>query len=241
MLKTPITKALEEMQKNIIAACHKAHRSPDEVQVLLASKTVDPQNLKVALDLGYNLLGENKVQELKQKADHPLLSTAKWHFIGHLQTNKIKDVIPFVKMIHSVDRMSLAKALNTKLEKLDMNMDVLVQVNTSNEDSKFGLSENEVLPFLESIATLPHLKVKGLMTLALFSDKPELVRPCFKKLKTIFEKAKAEAIPNIEMQDLSMGMSNDYTVAIEEGATIIRLGTAIFGQRPTPDSIYWKQ
>lgn len=234
-----IQKALTRIKDKVNKACIRSQRCADDVKILLATKTVSPRRIKIAMDQGYSLLGENKAQELKSKTSDPLLEKAEWHFIGHLQTNKIKDVLPSVAMIHSVDRISLAKDLNKRLQAEGRALDILVQVNTSKETSKFGLAPEEVRSFIKMIAPFETLKIKGLMTLALFSDQEELVRPCFKKLKNLFDELKSEAMPGTEMKELSMGMSADFEWAIEEGATIVRIGSKVFGQRPTKDSEYW--
>ena len=164
------------------------------------------------------------------------------HFIGHLQSNKIKEVIRYgVSCIHSVDRLDLAQKLNERLELEKRSMDILIQINTSAEQSKFGLRPEEVLPFVQKVAMLPALRVKGFMTIGIFNEEPEITRPCFQLLKSIADSIERKAIPNVETRVLSMGMSRDLEVAIEEGATILRVGTALFGKRIYPDSYYWNE
>jgi pyridoxal phosphate enzyme, yggS family len=164
------------------------------------------------------------------------------HFIGHLQTNKIKDILKCeVDCVQSVDRYDLAEKLNQKLALQGKSIDVLIQVNTSGEESKFGIAPSQAIDLVKQVAQLPFLKIKGLMTIGLFSSEEEKVRKCFKILKKIQQQVIDLQIPNVEMKELSMGMSGDLEAAIEEGATIIRVGTAIFGQRIYPDSYYWDE
>ena len=228
--------------KRIENACRKCNRNPDEVKLLLATKTVPAEKIKVAFRAGQTLMGENKVQELKEKfeelKDIPHLK----HFIGHLQTNKIKDILKYgVTCIPSLDRLDAAKKLQQRLEFEQKNIEIFIQVNTSYEDSKFGVEPENAVAFTKQIAAFDRLKIKGLMTIGLFSAETEKVRKCFKLLKEIQQKIIAENIPNVEMTELSMGMSSDLEVAIEAGATIVRVGTAIFGQRIYPDSYYWNE
>lgn len=233
---------LSIIQQRITNACAKAMRNPDEIRLLLATKTVSAEKIKVAIESGYNLIGENKVQEVKEKYEALKDINHQTHFIGHLQTNKIKDVLKFgVDCIQSLDRLDLAEKLHQRLLFENKTMDVLVQVNTSGEESKFGLAPQDVLTFIKKISQFHTLKIKGLMTIALFSADAETVRPCFKLLKKLSEEIERENIPGVEMKELSMGMSGDLETAIEEGATIIRVGTAIFGPRIYPDSYYWNE
>lgn len=233
---------LSVIQNRIAMACKKSERDAASVQLLLATKTVDPQYIVAAINAGYTLIGENKVQEIKDKYESLKSSNHQTHFIGHLQTNKIKDIIKYkVQCIQSLDRIDLATKLHERLLVENRTIDVLIQVNTSNEETKFGVPPDKVVHFVRKISAYPTLKIKGLMTIALFSAVAEQVRPCFKLLKTLSEQIKRENIPNVVMQDLSMGMSGDLETAIEEGATIIRVGTAIFGKRIYPDSYYWNE
>lgn len=233
---------LQQIQQRINAACEKSGRDSNSVQLLLATKTVTPDRIKTALKLGYTLIAENKIQELKEKFDALQDSPHTSHFIGHLQTNKIKEILKYkVSCVQSVDRLDLAQKLQNKLELEDKNIDILVQVNTSNEESKFGISPEKALDLVREIAKLNRIRIKGLMTIGLFSDDESQVRPCFQLLKSIQEKIIQEKIPGVEMTELSMGMSGDLEIAIEEGATIIRVGTAIFGERIYPDSYYWNE
>lgn len=232
---------LKTIRKRIQAACKKAKRSENEVRLLLATKTVDSNRIKFALEQGENLVGENKVQELKQKCNAIKMLNPEVHFIGHLQSNKIKEVIKWATCIQSIDRLTLAEKLHKRLLFEKKSMDVFIQVNTSYEESKFGVSPEKAIELIQQVAALDTLKIKGLMTIGLFSAEPEKVRKCFRLLKKIQQEAIELQIPNVEMKELSMGMSGDLEIAIEEGATIIRVGTAIFGKRIYPDSYYWNE
>lgn len=231
----------DRIQKEIAEICYKTGRSAESVKLMLVSKTVPPERIMHAVNFGHRLFGENKVQELAEKVEYFKDTEAKFHFIGHLQTNKIKKCIECTNMIHSVDRISLAKELHKQLSKVDKTMDVLLQVNTSNEESKFGVAPGQLLDLVKEVSKFSTLKIKGLMTLAKFSSKEEEVRPCFVLLRKLAEDVKAAAIDGVSMDELSMGMSSDYKIAIEEGATMVRIGTAVFGARNLPDSYYWPE
>ncbi len=239
---TGIIGNIAQINKRIEAACKKAGREPDEVKLLLATKTVPAERIKIALRTGQNLIAENKVQELKEK--HNALKDVPHtnHFIGHLQTNKIKDVLKCdVSCIQSLDRLDLAEKLHRRLKYEQKKIEVLIQVNTSAEESKFGVSPEHTIELVKQVAQFETLQIKGLMTIGLFSAETEKVRQCFRLLKNLQQETMRQNIPNTEMKELSMGMSGDLETAIEEGATIIRVGTAIFGQRMYPDSYYWNE
>lgn len=241
-MNTPTLINLAQIQNRIKEACIKAERNPDEVKLLLATKTVPSEKIKEVLATGENLIAENKVQELKEKfqdlADTPHTN----HFIGHLQSNKIKEILKYnVTCIQSLDRLSLAKKLQQRLDFENKTIEVLIQINTSDEESKFGIHPNEAISLIEEVAQLDRIHIKGLMTIGLFSDDHEKVRKCFQKLKNIQQQVKALNIPNVVMKELSMGMSGDLEIAIAEGATIVRVGTAIFGKRKYPDTYYWNE
>lgn len=241
-MENTILENLKVIEQRIVRACQHANRSRDEVKLLLATKTVDAQRVKRAIAQGYSLIGENKVQELRDKYEEIGVDSCTRHFIGHLQTNKIKDVLKYgVSCIESIDRISVVEKLQQLLERDDRMMEVLIQVNTSNEESKFGVAPEEAIAFIKKVATYDRIHIKGLMTIGLFSAEEHLVRPCFKLLRRIQQEAIELGLPNVEMNQLSMGMSHDLEIAVEEGATIIRVGTAIFGQRIYPDSYYWKE
>lgn len=232
---------LSILHQRISNACIKTNRDVDSVKLLLATKTVPANRIALALECGETLLGENKVQELKEKDEILSSYNCERHYIGHLQTNKIKDVLKYVTCIESVDRLDLAEKLDQRLRFEGKSIEIFVQVNTSYEESKFGLDPANVIPFIKEISKYETLKIKGLMTIGLFSAEESKVRKCFKLLKNIQQQIISENIPNVEMYHLSMGMSGDLEVAIEEGATIIRVGTAIFGERVYPDSYYWNE
>lgn len=227
-----IVQNIAEIKQRMEKACHQCGRNPNGVKLLLATKTIDPDMIKIALKTGETLIGENKVQELRDKFEALQGISHTKHLIGHLQTNKIKDVLKAeVQCIQSLDRWDLAEKLQQRLEYEDKTIDVLIQVNTSYEESKFGLEPNEVLDFVKKVALLNRLNIKGLMTIGLFSNDTEEVRKCFQLLKKIQQDIIAENIPNVEITELSMGMSGDLEIAIAEGSTMIRVGTAIFGKR----------
>ena len=241
-MKDNILNNLNVILDRIEKACLKSNRNRNEVKLLLATKTVSPEKIKVALQANQTLIAENKVQELKEKFDDLKDIPHTNHFIGHLQTNKIKDVLKYdVSCIQSVDRLDLAEKLQQRLTLENKTIEVLIQVNTSNEESKFGIQPENTIELVRQIAQLDRLKIKGLMTIGLFSSETEKVRKCFQILKSIQQEIIKQNIPNVEMNDLSMGMSGDLETAIEEGATIVRVGTAIFGQRMYPDSYYWNE
>lgn len=233
---------LQQILKRIETSCKQAGRDPNEVKLLLATKTVPADRIKIALNAGQTLIGENKVQELKEKFEALKETPHTKHFIGHLQSNKIKDILKCnVACIQSLDRFDLAEKLHQRLQSEGKTIEVLIQVNTSNEESKFGVNPENAIDLVKVVAQLETLRIKGLMTIGLFSEETEKVRTCFKLLKNIQQQVIELEIPNVEMKELSMGMSGDLETAIEEGATIIRVGTAIFGQRNYPDSYYWNE
>lgn len=233
---------LNVILKRIENACINAGRNPKEVKLLMATKTVSTDRIKIALQTGQTLIAENKVQEVKEKYEDLKNIPHTSHFIGHLQTNKIKDILKYgVQCVQSVDRLDLAEKLHQKLLAEGREMDILIQVNTSNEESKFGVSPKNTLDLVKEISTLSTLKIKGLMTIGLFSSDEERVRTCFQLLKSLQQKITNLNLPNVEMKELSMGMSGDLEIAIQEGATIVRVGTAIFGKRIYPDSYYWNE
>ena len=218
------------VQKNIEEACNNADRSAEEVTLIAVSKTKPVEMLREAYDAGARVFGENKVQEIADKYDQ-MPSDVKWHMIGHLQRNKVKYIIDKVAMIHSVDSLRLAETIEKEAAKKDICMPILIEVNVAEEESKFGLKVEEVLPLIEEISSYSHIQVKGLMTIAPFVANPEENRDVFRKLKKLSVDIAAKNINNINMSVLSMGMTNDYQVAVEEGSTMVRVGTGIFGER----------
>jgi pyridoxal phosphate enzyme (YggS family) len=222
---------LATIQARIRQACKTAGRSPNTVRLVAVSKLHPAALIAEAAAAGQQLFGENYVQELTDKA-HQLSLPLEWHMIGHLQGNKVKFLPGIVSMIHTVDRFSLAQEIDRQWrEKQGSPCDILVQVNVSGEVTKSGTTSDEALALIQAIAKLPHVKVRGLMTMPPFFDDPDAARPYFRELRLLADQIRAEAIPGVEMTELSMGMSGDFEVAIEEGATLVRVGTAIFGER----------
>lgn len=221
---------LEEVEQKIQAACDRSGRKRSEVTLIAVSKTKPLEMLQEAYDLGVRVFGENKVQELEQKYDQ-LPKDIQWHMIGHLQTNKVKYIVDKAELIHSVDSIKLAEAIEKEAEKKNCVAGVLVEVNVAEEESKFGLKMEEVIPFIEKISRFPHIKVRGLMTIAPFVENPEDNRSIFANLQKLSVDIANKNIDNTNVSILSMGMTNDYEVAIEEGATMVRVGTGIFGAR----------
>ncbi|GEP90515.1 hypothetical protein SAMN05660909_03001 [Chitinophaga terrae (ex Kim and Jung 2007)] len=237
-----ILKNLEIIRRRITSACTQSGRDPDSVKLLLATKTVSPDRIKIALQAGQTLIAENKVQELKEKYEALKDVPHTNHFIGHLQTNKIKDILKYeVSCVQSLDRLELAEKLHQRLLLENKAMDVFIQVNTSNEESKFGVAPGQAMELVKRVSELSSLRIKGLMTIGLLSNQSDKVRDCFKLLKALQQQVIAANIPYVAMEELSMGMSGDMEIAIEEGATIVRVGTAVFGQRIYPDSYYWNE
>ncbi|RFA32025.1 YggS family pyridoxal phosphate enzyme [Virgibacillus dokdonensis] len=232
---------LKFVREKINATCQAAGRDPNNVKLLLATKTVSEYKIKQALEAGETLIGENKVQELQEKYSLLQNETVKWHFIGHLQTNKVKQVLKFVTCIHSVDRLKLGRVLHRELTKENRKLDILVQVNTSYEESKFGVAPEDTLNLIKQLAELDTLNIKGLMTIGKLTTDDKETRECFRLLKSIQQQVIEQNDPRVEMDILSMGMSGDFSIAIEEGATLVRVGTAIFGEREYPDSYYWNE
>lgn len=233
---------LRSVRDQMELACQHSGRKKDEVKLLLATKTVQLEKLRIAIQAGEVLFGENKAQELREK--FPLMqqyNQVEWHFIGHLQTNKVKDVVKYVTLIHSVDRLKLGKALHQQLLKEHKTLDILVQVNTSFEESKFGVLPESALELVQQLSHFETLNVKGLMTIGKLNATNDETRHCFRLLKQIQSQIIEKELPRVPMDILSMGMSGDFKVAIEEGATIIRVGTSVFGKRYLPDEYYWDE
>jgi len=225
-----IKKNIEIIKEKVERAAIKSGRKTQEITLVAVSKTVEPQKIIKALDEGITELGENRVQELTEKYDI-INKDCNWHLIGHLQTNKVKYIIEKVKMIHSVDRYKLAVEINDRAKKIGKIIDVLVQVNISGEQTKFGVCQKDAKQLIIQLAGLENIRVKGLMTMAPFAQKPENIRGVFSGLRKLSIDIEKENINNIGMEYLSMGMSNDYEIAIEEGSNMVRIGTALFGNR----------
>lgn len=222
---------LEEVEEKIAKACERAGRAREEVTLIAVSKTKPVEMLQEIYDEGIRDFGENKVQELTEKYE-VMPKDMKWHMIGHLQRNKVKYIVDKVTLIHSVDSLRLAETISKEAEKKGVTVPILIEVNIAGEETKFGLSsKEEVISLTEQIAALPNLSVKGLMTVAPPAEDPEENRPFFREIRQLSVDITNKNIDNVSMEILSMGMTNDYTVAIEEGATMIRVGTGIFGAR----------
>ena len=220
----------KEVLSQVNASCDKANRNKEEVTLIAVSKTKPSSDIQKLYDYGVRDFGENKVQELTSKYEE-LPKDIRWHLIGHLQTNKVKYIVDKVYLIHSVDSVKLACEIEKEAAKKDVIVNILVQVNVANEDTKFGLDYDNVIKIVEDIAQLPHIRIKGLMTIAPFVDDGEENRKYFNQLKQLSVDIKAKNIDNVCMDMLSMGMSGDFETAIEEGATYVRVGTSIFGVR----------
>lgn len=242
----PTANTVEEIRRNlgrvrhtIAEAAVQVGRDPATVRLLPVSKTVPEERVRLGIAAGCRLLGENKVQEAKRKSGALADTGVAWSVIGHLQTNKAKDVAAFASEFQALDNLRVAEALDRRLQTAGKSLDVYVQVNTSAEDQKYGLPPEELDPFLRQLPHYSTLRVRGLMTLAVFSADTERVRTCFRLLRTLRDRARHNDADLIGDGELSMGMSGDYEVAIAEGATCVRVGQAIFGARPLPDSYYW--
>ncbi|WP_108869191.1 YggS family pyridoxal phosphate-dependent enzyme [Aquimarina aquimarini] len=240
-MKNPIKENLEILEKRIQTACENSGRDPKEVKILLSTKTVETERIQHAIDAGYTLVGENKVKEAEGKYELLKEQNCTWHMIGHLQTNKVKYVLKYANLIQSIDRIRLVEKLQNRCEYDQRDIDIFIQVNTSYEHSKFGVPPEKALEFIKQVSKYPRLHIKGLMTIGILSSQNDKVRDCFKRLKEIQSKAIALQLPNTSFDELSMGMSNDLEIAIAEGSTMIRVGTAVFGKRPYPDSYYWNE
>jgi pyridoxal phosphate enzyme (YggS family) len=215
------------VMERIETAAQRSKRDPSEIKLVAVSKTVEAARIKEAIEAGVSILGENYVQEAKRKIEE-IGPRVAWHFIGHLQSNKAKYVVYLFDMIHSLDNIPLAEELSRRAEQADRMIKVLIEINLSGEATKFGTDEGEILNLARRILQLSHLSLEGLMTMPPYFDSPEMSRPYYVKLRELKERLVREGIP---MKELSMGMSNDFEIAIEEGATYVRVGTAIFGPR----------
>lgn len=227
---TDVAKNLSIVRKKIKNACIRAGRDPSEVTLIAVSKTKPVSMIRECMENGQTVFGENKAQELSAKLDE-ISEPLDWHFIGHLQRNKVKYVAGNVKLIHSVDSIRLAEAINNEASKKNIVCDILAEVNVANEESKFGLAKEDVYDFVSKTAALKNIKLRGLMTIAPYVEDPEKNRLYFRFLRNLLIDINSKNIDNISMDVLSMGMTGDYEVAIEEGATMVRVGTGIFGSR----------
>lgn len=221
---------LQNVEANITEACEKSGRDRRDVTLIAVSKTKPVETLQEAYDLGVRVFGENKVQELVDKYE-ALPKDIHWHMIGHLQRNKVKYIIDKVDLIHSVDSVRLAETIEKEAAKHGIVANILVEVNVAGEDTKFGLKPEEVDDFIDQIAGFSHIQVKGLMTIAPFVENSESNRAIFRSLRKLSVDISNKNVDNVNVSMLSMGMTNDYQTAIEEGATMVRVGTGIFGER----------
>lgn len=222
---------MDIIKNRIENSCEIANRKKEDVKLIVVTKTVDVDVVKEAINCGATDVGENKPQELARKFDE-IGDKVRWHLIGSLQTNKVKYIIDKVYMIHSIDRLSLCEEIQKRAEKIEKQVNCLIQVNISKEESKHGILEEDAIDFIKDIAkNYPNIRVKGLMTMAPNTEDKELVRSVFRSLKDLSIKIHNENIKGVSMNELSMGMSNDFEIAVQQGATFVRVGTSIFGQR----------
>lgn len=222
---------LERIKKRIADTAIDCGRDPETVRLVAVSKTISADRVAQAIDAGVDILGENYIQEAREKFDALVDRPVQWHFIGHLQSNKAKYAVRMFDLIHTVDSLKLAKALDKAAHKYGKLQDILVQVNISREETKSGIAESDAVELVARVSQLENLRVKGLMTMPPFFDAPQQARPFFRQLALLRDRIVDRTIPGVSMDDLSMGMTGDFEVAIEEGATLVRIGTAIFGAR----------
>lgn len=230
---------LATVKQRIADTCKRIGRDPSSVRLLPVTKTVPAERLRIAFAAGCHEMGENKIQEAREKSEALRDLNIKWSIIGHLQTNKAKYLARFANEFQALDSLKVAEELDKRLQNEGRAIDAYVQVNSSGEASKFGLAPEDVRAFVAQLPSYSSLRIKGLMTLALFSTDHDRVRQCFIRMREIQAMLRQEAPSNLSFDELSMGMSGDYELAIEEGATVVRVGQAIFGKRPLPDSHYW--
>jgi len=228
---TELKTRLENVLNCIKKAANARGRDPETIRLVAVSKTIPTDMVKEAIEAGVKILGENYIQEARKKFDALSSYPVSWHFIGHLQTNKAKYAVRLFDLIHSVDSLKLAHELNKQAKKINKIQEILIQVNISMESTKAGVYEQDALSLIKDISHLENLSVKGLMTMPPFFNEPEKVRPYFSALRKLRDQIKKESIPNIAMDELSMGMTGDFEAAIDEGASLVRIGTAIFGER----------
>ena len=221
---------IQSVQDRIASAAQRVGRDADSIELVAVSKTKPVNLILEAIDAGIADIGENRVQEAKNKHSQ-VNRPAKWHLVGHLQTNKVKQALQIFDLIHSVDSARLLAEIDRRSCQLNLQTDTLIEVNTSREESKYGLQPNEALSFMESALEYTHVRIRGLMTVGKFVSDPEEVRPSFALLRRLKEDIDSQGFPNVQMKYLSMGMTNDFEVAIQEGANMVRIGSAIFGER----------
>jgi len=223
-----VEKNLTELQERIESACSRSIYNQESVELVISTKYVDADIIRILFELGVPCIGENQLQATERKKEGLNDLDLRWHMFGHLQRNKVKKAVRIFDLIHSVESVTLAKEISKESEKLGKNTRVLVEVNVSGEETKYGLSPGETIPFLCEINNLESIKVEGLMTMMPIVDDPETCRPMFKELRELSERIRDENIQNVEMNILSMGMTQDFEVAIEEGANLVRIGSAVF-------------
>ena len=223
-----VEKNLTELQERIESACSRSIYNQESVELVISTKYVDADIIRILSELGVPCIGENQLQATERKKEGLNDLDLRWHMFGHLQRNKVKKAVRIFDLIHSVESVTLAKEISKESEKLGKNTRVLVEVNVSGEETKYGLSPEETIPFLCEINNLESIKVEGLMTMMPIVDDPETCRPMFKELRELSERIRDENIQNVEMNILSMGMTQDFEVAIEEGANLVRIGSAVF-------------
>ncbi|MXO64579.1 YggS family pyridoxal phosphate-dependent enzyme [Altericroceibacterium endophyticum] len=238
-MSVEIAENLARVRSRIEAACVRAGRDPGSVRLLPVTKTLPPERVREAYAAGLDCFGENKVQEARGKSEALADLPVRWSVIGHLQTNKVKYLTRFAKEFQALDSLRVAEALDRRLQAAGQSLDVFVQVNTSREESKFGLPPEEVIAFAKALPAFTALRVRGLMTLAIFSEDDIRVRQCFRDLRAIQQRLLQDGDAAQDWHGLSMGMSGDYEIAVEESATVVRVGQAIFGPRPFPNAYYW--
>ena len=221
---------IDVVVSNIKNACERSGRKFEEVTLIGVTKTIDEDIINKSIEFGIKNIGENKVQEITRKYDK-IDKSVNWHLIGHLQTNKVKYIIDKVSLIHSVDSYKLAEEISKRAVKAEIEMNILIQINVAEEDSKFGINKDNIDEMVENISKLPNIKIQGLMNIAPYYEDNEFVRKYFREMKEIFDRIKNNNYDKVNMNYLSMGMTNDYEIAVEEGANMIRVGTGIYGAR----------
>lgn len=226
-IKSNIEKIVERVSK----VCDKIQKNIDDITIIAVSKTVDWKKARQAIDAGILNLGENRVQELVSKYENLENLNANWHMIGHLQKNKVKYIIDKVKLIHSVESFELASEIDKRAKQNNIVANILIEINVGEEESKFGISKDNAVNFVKSLESFENIKINGIMTVAPYSENPENIRWVFKEMKNLYDVISKLNSNNIEMKYLSMGMTNDFEIAIEEGSNMVRIGTAIFGER----------
>lgn len=227
---SPIAENITKIHERITAACLRSGRNPDSVRLIAVSKIKPAADIDAAFASGQQVFGESYVQEFRDKSPE-VQAPVEWHYIGALQSNKVKYLRGKIAMIHSVDRLSLAKEISHQWQKIDADCKILLQVNIGAEDQKSGCIPDELESLLRAVAELPNLQICGLMCLPPYCDDPEDVRPYFRRMRELAAELSQLQLPNVSLTELSMGMSGDFEVAVEEGATLVRVGTAIFGER----------